>query len=113
MQHITLIGRLGQDPVKKFTKSQMEMWEFSLCVNIKETPIWYTVVCFPPTISFKILETLKKGSLISVTGSLGIPDAYLNKENKPKVSLRMTAHSINFINTKKEEASSLTRESFL
>lgn len=86
--HVDLIGRVGKDPeIKRVGENGTKVAEFSLATNTnwrdsngekRERTVWHALRAWRRTA--EICEKyVKKGSLLSVTGSLEY-DSYENRE---------------------------------
>jgi len=99
MNHIIIAGRLGADPEVRFTSSGTKVTTLRLATNSrragKEETIWYRVTIWGEQFD-KLVAHLKKGSAIMVTGDFAKPEIYTDKEGQAKVSLNVTASSIQF-----------------
>jgi len=111
-QQITLIGNLGADPEMRYTPNGLPVTSFRMAVSRnwtgqdgqrQEKTIWFRVTAWR-----KLAETasqyLTKGSKVLVVGELEEPNAYMDKEGKPRASLEVTASTIRFLSTRGEAA---------
>ena len=73
MNHITIHGRLGKDPVLEYTNSKLAVTEFSVCCTYgkddKKTDTWFDVKCFG-TLAENVAATLAKGDTAIVSGRM-------------------------------------------
>ena len=79
LNKVLLIGRLGQDPEIRHTKNGQAVASFSIATNEswrnkegsqQERTDWHNCVAFGPTADKYIEPYVKKGTLISVEGTL-------------------------------------------
>lgn len=109
-QQITLIGNLGADPEMRYTPNGQPVTSFRMAVSRswtgqdgqrQEKTVWFRVTAWR-----KLAETasqyLTKGSKVLVVGELEEPNAYIDKEGKPRASLEVTASNIRFLSTRGE-----------
>ncbi len=107
MNHIQIIGRVGQTPELKTSQSGNKFYTLSVVSNSKkngeECSTWYRCTIF--NYSQKFMEYVKKGSAVIINGVLQIPSIYEAKDGTSKVSLDVIVNSINFspFSGKKEE----------
>jgi len=110
LNHIQIIGRVGQTPELKTSQSGNKFYTLSVVSNSKkngeECSTWYRCTIF--NYSQKFMEYVKKGSAVIINGVLQIPSIYEAKDGTSKVSLDIIVSSINFnpFSSKKEEANS-------
>ena len=75
MNHIEIEGRLGRDVEIKETSSGLKIYNFNLATTIRQSgeneTLWYSVSFFSGRHD-KMIECLKKGSAVSVIGTLQI-----------------------------------------
>jgi len=111
-QQITLIGNLGKDPEMRYTPSGQPVTTFTMAVSRtwqnqegqrQEKTTWFRVTAWR-----KLAETasqyLTKGSRVLVVGEVEEPQAYIDREGKPRASLEVTAQNIRFMSAKGESA---------
>ena len=111
-QQITLIGNLGKDPEMRYTSSGQPVTTFTMAVSRtwqnqegqrQEKTTWFRVTAWR-----KLAETasqyLTKGSRVLVVGEVEEPQAYIDREGKPKASIEVTAQNIRFMSAKGETA---------
>jgi single-strand DNA-binding protein len=107
-QQITLIGNLGKDPEMRYTPSGQPVTTFTMAVSRswqnqegqrQEKTTWFRVTAWR-----KLAETasqyLTKGSRVLVVGEVEEPQAYMDRDGKPRASLEVTAQNIRFMSTK-------------
>ncbi|MBI5274061.1 MAG: single-stranded DNA-binding protein [Chlamydiales bacterium] len=99
MNQITIAGRLGNDPEVRYTSSGMKVIAFRVATNSrrggKDDTIWYRVTIWGEQFD-KMLPYIKKGTALIITGELGKPEIYNDREGNPQVSLNVTAFHITF-----------------
>ncbi len=99
MNQIMIAGRLGNDPEVRYTSSGMKVITFRVATNSrrsgKDDTIWYRVTIWGEQFD-KMLPYIKKGSALIITGELGKPEIYNDREGKPQVSLNVTAFHMTF-----------------
>jgi single-strand DNA-binding protein len=99
MNVVTVMGRLARDPETKLTKTGKELTSFTLCASVgKDKSIFWKVCCWDGPAK-KMCLYIKKGSAISVTGSMSEPSAYISRDGEAKASLSMNAMTISFCPT--------------
>lgn len=94
-----IAGHLGADPETRFTPSGQKVISLRVAVNIrkggKDETVWYRVTIWGDRFE-KMMPYLKKGSAIIVSGELGKPEIYADREGRQQVSLEITAENIRF-----------------
>jgi len=99
MNSIHVAGRLGSDPVVRFTSGGQKVTTLTLAVNIrkagKDQTIWYRITVWGENFD-KMMTYLKKGSAIIVTGELQKPEIFNDKSGQPQISMNITANNIMF-----------------
>ena len=79
LNKVLLIGRLGQDPEIRHTKNGQAVASFSIATNEswrdkegnqQERTDWHNCVAFGPTADKYIEPYVKKGTLVSIEGTL-------------------------------------------
>lgn len=99
MNQITIAGRLGNDPDVRFTSSGLKVTSFRVATNSrkagKEETIWYKVTIWGDQFE-KMIPHIKKGTGLIITGELGKPEIYNDREGRPQISLNVTAFQISF-----------------
>lgn len=109
-QQITLIGNLGADPEMRYTPNGQPVTSFRMAVSRtwtgqdgqrQEKTVWFRVTAWR-----KLAETasqyLTKGSKVLVVGEMEDPNAYIDRDGKPRASLEVTASTIRFLSTRGE-----------
>lgn len=105
---ITITGPMGKDPETRSTPSGAKVTSWSVATSIgfgeKKQTVWWNVSYWGDKFD-KMLPYLKKGKIISITGSLSRePQIYTGKDGVAKVSaLDITAEMINFVGTERKE----------
>lgn len=109
LNRIQLIGRLGRDPVSKYTPTGKRVAHFSLAVTnrwkseageLKESTEWINVEAWE-RLGEVCHEFLQKGSLIFVEGRLKI-DRY-EENDEPRSFTKVVASTIQFLDKKPVE----------
>lgn len=96
MNHSILIGRLGKDPEERVTKNGKKGLFFSLAVDSffakEKRTDWYNIQIWDEAL-FAMALSLKKGSLVSVAGTMLPPKPYQAKDGSTRIdqSLKCTA----------------------
>ena len=117
---VILLGRLGADPVQRFTQTGKSVVNFSVATTRKlmredeaafleqpaEETQWHKVVGWGK-LGENCAQYLKKGSSVYVEGSLRTRQ-YEDKNGVPKLSFEIYADEVSFINTPKPEPESGT-----
>lgn len=94
INQVCLAGRLGADPVLRYTKSGTAVLNMSIATTSsykdgnewKEQTDWHSVVVFGK-ISETLANALKKGTLVSVCGSLRTSSYEKNGEKRYKTEV--------------------------
>lgn len=99
MNFVIIAGHLGADPETRFTPSGQKVISLRVAVNIrkggKDETVWYRVTIWGDRFE-KMMPYLKKGSAIIVSGELGKPEIYTDREGRQQVSLDITAENLRF-----------------
>ena len=95
MLNVHFIGRLGGDATKETTKNGNNYIAYSVCVNDKDKATWVNVQDYRN--SDKLLQWLKKGSLVNVGGVANVT-AYKNKQGDPASSINVMLEHFEFVN---------------
>ena len=96
MLNVHFIGRLGGDATKETTKNGNNYIAYSVCVNDKNKATWVNVQDYRN--SDKLLQWLKKGSLVNVGGVANVT-AYKNKQGDPASSINVMLEHFEFVNS--------------
>lgn len=101
MNKIIISGHLGGDPETRAMPDGTKVTNFSVAVNAwqkgGEVTIWYRVACWGNQFD-RILQHLKKGSAIFVTGTLRPPRIWTDRDGQPQVSMEIDAKDLDFPN---------------
>lgn len=111
-----VIGKLSKDPELKYTAAGLAVTRFSIPVDRKvgqeRKTVWWNVLTYDK-IAEGAHKNLHKGSLVRVSGVLGVDKETMNpeiyeKDGVHKSSLKLVAHSLayldNFGNAEKPDA---------
>lgn len=98
----TVDGRIGAKGAEKgVTRGGKEFIRFSLANNSfsggQEKTVWYDVTCYDPFIIENKLEKLKKGTWVSVQGTLDVDSRV--SDNKVWINMNLTAFRIDIVNS--------------
>ena len=108
MEHLTISGRLGRDAEVKTTARGNKYVSFTLAVDSKNkngesVTNWYNVSSFQENHTGKMVEFLKKGKGLIVSG---IPSysTWTDRTGQPRIDLNVKAFNLEFPSlTKKED----------
>ena len=108
MEHLTISGRLGKDAEVKTTARGNKYVSFTLAVDSKNkngesVTNWYNVSSFQENHTGKMVEFLKKGKGLIVSG---IPSysTWTDRTGQPRIDLNVKAFNLEFPSlTKKED----------
>lgn len=99
MNQLTIAGHLGADPEVRFTSSGKKVTTLRVATRSrrggKDETIWWRVTIWEEQFD-KMMPYFKKGSPIVVTGELGKPEIFTDREGRPQVSMNITAFYIGF-----------------
>lgn len=108
MNFILIAGHLGADPETRFTQSGQKVTTLRVATNVrkggKDETVWYRVTIWGERFD-KMMPYLKKGSAVMVSGELGKPEIYTDKEGRQQISLEVTADNVRFSPFGKSERS--------
>lgn len=115
MEHLTISGRLGRDAEVKTTARGNKYVSFTLAVDSKNkngesVTNWYTVSSFQENHTGKMVEFLKKGKGLIVSG---IPSysIWTDRTGQPRIDLNVKAFNLEFPSlTKKDEGEQQTTQ---
>jgi single-strand DNA-binding protein len=102
---VYIAGHLGDQPKNRViatgVSAGQELISFSVATKVRragqEETVWWNVTVWPDRAHMKgILKFLKKGSGVIVTGEMGKPRTYVDKEGQTQVALDLVADSISF-----------------
>lgn len=106
MKKIIITGNVGRDPEMRADQTGGQFASFSVGVSVgtKQNPKtdWVDVTC-NGKLSELARNYIKKGSKLLVEGFPSV-NVYLNRENKPVGTLRIAAHNIEFIGSKRDDS---------
>lgn len=106
MQKIFLVGFVGRDPEERFTPTEKKVTSFPIGINMvkggEKVTIWYKIACWNGQCS-NIMPHIKKGSYLIICGDLNVPTTYQNKKGDISIDLSVSAHSISFVSSPKQE----------
>lgn len=101
MNNITVYGRLGRDAELKDIKGT-QVLELSVCQCQKKSeseagkaPVWWKVTYWQPRYD-KILQYLKKGTAVIVSGEMTYPECYQTKTEGWTVGLKIRGSDLKF-----------------
>ena len=107
MQKITIIGRLGRDPRMPETQDGRVFLAITVAVDSKYRGIdrtsWYDVTTFDVDKYRNMVQHLKKGSLVVVTGDL-YTDVEKGNDGNYRCRRQISADSINFVPGNKSDS---------
>ena len=101
----SIIGRLGKDPVLRYTKGAepIPVANFSVAVNYKaageQKTKWFEVVAWRG-LGTACANYLKKGSLVYIEGTVAAK--LFDTANGPSVSLTLDATTVKFLDTQSQ-----------
>ena len=100
MKRLTITGNMGGDPEMRIGLEDKQFVTFSVGVNVgnklKPRTDWVDVTCNGKLAEF-IIQHGKKGHKVMVDGFPNV-SAYLNKDDKPVGTLKLSAHSVEILN---------------
>lgn len=104
LNKIVIIGRLGRDPQLRITKAGKSVCIFSAAVDSgygeRKVTDWFRVIVFGKQADI-CCKHLKKGALVSITGSLHLS---VSSDEKYKASLEIIADDVIFLPTRSDTA---------
>jgi single-strand DNA-binding protein len=102
MNHATLIGRLGRDPVLRRTESGNEVTEFSIAVDNHRSrqddgvdPDWFTIQAWGP-LGRTVAANKRKGDRLAVHGRL-TPVSWRDTDGARRHTVKITAVEVEFL----------------
>lgn len=107
-QQTILIGYVGNDPEMRYTPSGIPVTSFSLATSKKwtgqdgqaqEQTIWWRVQCWQKSAE-TAAKYVVKGKLLMVEGEMSVPNAYIDRDGKPRASLELRANVLKFLGGK-------------
>lgn len=108
MSVITVVGNLGNDAVEKVTPTGTKIISINIATSIgwgeNKSTQWWRIALFGSRYE-KLLQFLKKGTKIAVTGSLSrSPNVYTNKQGEQVVSpIEIVGDSISLLGSKSDD----------
>jgi single-strand DNA-binding protein len=106
MNQVTLIGRLGQDPVLRSTDGGKEVAQFTIAVdNYKSRrddiadPDWFTIQAWG-SLGRAIVEYERRGDRVAVHGRLS-PNSWVDADGVRRHTIRITADEVEFLDHKR------------
>jgi len=97
MNRITVLGRLADAPVKKYTSSGQMVISMRLASNSREggqdVTVWYDVSMWQ---DHPLIPHMQKGSAVVVSGELKQPDIWEDRNGQQRISLKVRATDISF-----------------
>lgn len=100
MNVICLIGRAGTTPELKILPSGARVTNFNLAVPKKDKTNWVRIVAWNKTAEL-IVDYVKKGDLIGITGSLDVRE--YQKDDEKRTIYEVIADKVDFCSNKGEE----------
>ena len=98
LNHVVLVGNLGNDPDTFFTSEGTQIASFSLAFNgSKKSTNWIKCSCFGRMAEIAT-KFLHKGARICVQGTLD-QHHWTGEDGSPKSSFQMNVHQIEFVRT--------------
>jgi single-strand DNA-binding protein len=99
MNHVSITGRLGQDPELRYTQSGKPVVNFSLANNTgfgeNRQTHWFTVVAWNGQAE-AVVNHLEKGAQVGVEGFLQTRK-WTDKEGNNRVSVEIVANRVDFL----------------
>jgi single-strand DNA-binding protein len=106
MNHVTLIGRLGRDPVMRRTDGGKEIAQFTIAVdNYKSRrdeiaePDWFTIQAWG-SLGRAVVEYERRGDRVAVHGRLS-PSSWCDADGVRRNTIRITAEEVEFLDHKR------------
>ena len=110
-QQVTLIGYVGTEPEMRYTPSGVPVTTFNLATNKKwtgadgqahEQTVWWRIHCWRKTAEVAA-KFVTKGKLLMVQGEQDAPNAYIDRDGKPRASLEVQASTLKLMGGSKPE----------
>lgn len=104
-QQVTLIGHVGADPEMRYTPGGVPVTTFTLATNKKWTgadgqahdqTVWWRVQCWRKSAEVAA-KYVVKGKLLMVQGEQNAPNAYIDRDGKPRAMLEVQASVLKFM----------------
>lgn len=103
MLEIQLIGNLGKDPEARYTPDGVLVCSFSVAATPrKDETVWVEVTAWRE-LGERCHKYLAKGRQVFVRGVPAV-EAYTRKNGEPGASLKVTAHTVQFLGGGKPES---------
>ena len=112
-----LIGRLGDDPVMRYTPSGVPVCSFPLAVGKSwisedgqkhEVTTWFRITAWRKQAE-NCSAYLSKGKLVHVEGEIGNANPYTDREGNLRASLEITARNVTFLSPRDSDGSGQSR----
>lgn len=103
-QKITIVGHLGQDPVRRVTKDGIPVTSFSIAVNKRftrkdgtaaDSTTWFRITVWR-NLAESCAKYLSKGAEALVEGELLPPSSWLGRDGTPHASNEVLGLSVQF-----------------
>ncbi|XP_077996990.1 single-stranded DNA-binding protein, mitochondrial-like [Glandiceps talaboti] len=114
LNKVTLLGRVGQDPIERGFDSERAVVQFTLATSeifkdkrighedeYKEKTMWHRISVFTPYLRNLITRAVTKGSRVYVTGKLDYSE-YMDKQGHKVFSTSIIADDVIFLSTRRE-----------
>src|SRR5262245_29660207 len=108
MNHATLIGRLGHDPVLRRTECGSEVAEFSIAVDNHRSrrdddtdPDWFTIQAWGP-LGRAVAANKRQGDRVAVHGRL-TPVSWQDADGTGRHTVKITATEVEFLDRKRRD----------
>lgn len=112
-QQTIIVGNVGRVDDPRTTQSGTAVFSFSVAVTERwndkqsnqrqEKTTWYRVTCWRQ-LAETMAQYVSVGTQVMVIGSVEA-DAYMNKDNEPTASLKLTAREVQLLGSRGEQAS--------
>jgi single-strand DNA-binding protein len=117
LNKVMLLGRLGRDPDKKYTNSNIAVCNFSIATSEsvkkgdswEEKTEWHKIVVFGNQAE-NVSKFVKKGSLVFIEGRIQ-SRSYQDKDGNEKYITEIVANLIRFLDMKENADSERTYQS--
>ena len=101
-QKTTLVGRLGADPMLRYTPEGNPVTNISVAVDVgfgdRKTTLWYRC-SFWGKQAETVNQFCKKGQLVLVEGEMQAPRPYQNRDQEWRCNLELRGYNIRFLST--------------
>ena len=110
VNHVTLLGRLGQDPEAKITQGGDTLVKFSIATSRKkqngdEITTWHNCVAFKRTAEV-IRDYVKKGDQVHVMGSIDNSSYQDKKSGETKYFSQVLVNNLTLVGGRKDSQDS-------